>query len=163
MNRKRYIIGIDPGVKTGIAVWDKDARAFHALRTMTFWTALDYVWDVFDADKTRIVIETPTLKMLYRGARTDKEQDQRSRDKIAMNVGSCQREATLLVERFKHLGFEVKETVPTDSKWSIEEFQRLTKVNGTNLSACAGCCNASLWIRVTSYGGEDVTQTCRFV
>jgi hypothetical protein len=37
MPRKRYVVGIDPGVKTGFAVWDRKEKQFVSVETRDFW------------------------------------------------------------------------------------------------------------------------------
>ena len=37
----RYVIGIDPGVKTGVAVWDRLYRRFELLKTLTIIDAIE--------------------------------------------------------------------------------------------------------------------------
>lgn len=40
-NRIRYAIGIDPGVKTGVAVWDRHFKRFELLKTMGILEAVE--------------------------------------------------------------------------------------------------------------------------
>jgi hypothetical protein len=59
----RYAIGIDPGVKTGVAVWDKKERRFIELRTMDIDTAWQYIQQ-YHGDCV-VVIEDPNLRRWF--------------------------------------------------------------------------------------------------
>lgn len=68
----RYAIGIDPGVKTGVAVWDKKERKFAEIYTtdiMTAWTKIqEYKGD------SVVVIEDPHLRRWFGNSSKEKYQ-----------------------------------------------------------------------------------------
>ena len=41
--KPKIIIGIDPGIHTGVAVWDKTAKVFTSLGTHGFWQAHEVI------------------------------------------------------------------------------------------------------------------------
>lgn len=64
MQDKRYIIGIDPGVKTGVAVWDRKHRKFDQLIT----TDIDTAWSIvqsYQQGSVLVVIENPNLRTWF--------------------------------------------------------------------------------------------------
>ena len=126
-----FVLGIDAGKHTGLAVWRRSARGFVALETLTFWDAYDFVRENYPPDKTEIVIEVPDSKrFLY--ARQDKKPDAaRYRERMAANVGSNRREAELLAERFEFHFYKVKRVSPVKAKkWTHAEFVRFTNWPG---------------------------------
>ena len=50
MNKPRHLIGIDPGVKTGVAIFDRKKNKFILIKTLAILQAIDvveiYVYDV---------------------------------------------------------------------------------------------------------------------
>ncbi len=129
--RKRYVVGIDPGVKTGFAVWNRDEKAFEWIETSTFWGVFFRITEssVFKPVNTHIVIEVahhaPTFKHLKAEG-----QNKDTLSKIARNVGQVTREAQLLVEGFRRLGFTVSEQKPLGKAKNAADdraqFERLT-------------------------------------
>jgi hypothetical protein len=130
--RKRYAIGIDPGVKTGFAVWDTENRRFLAIETRDFWSVFFGVLrsPIFSASTAMIVIEVAHHAPTYRHLKAE-GQNAHTLSKIARNVGQVTREAQLLVEGFRLLGYEVIEQPPLGKKGKAADdraqFQRLTK------------------------------------
>jgi len=124
--RKRFLIGLDGGVNTGFALYDRQTRQLTDVRTMTFWSAYDYITSM-RTDNVEIIIEAPQL---IRPTFSHGENERRKREKIASNVGSVKRESALLAEGLRLRGFTVTETKPDSAKWSNEYFQRITKWTG---------------------------------
>jgi hypothetical protein len=128
--RTRYVIGIDPGVLTGLAVWDREKRALLRLETLDFWRAWEYIVDGYTVDAVEVVIEDPS------GNRPvfDKEGvsigERRKRERIAQNVGSNKREARLLLAGLLRRGYRVRAVTPTAAKWSSDRLAALTGWRG---------------------------------
>jgi hypothetical protein len=110
--KRDFVLGVDCGRHTGLAVWRRSAREFVALETLDFWSAYDFIKENYPPDVAEVVIEVPNAKrFLY--ARQDKKPDAaRYRERMAANVGSNRREAELLAERFEFYGYEVKRVQP---------------------------------------------------
>jgi hypothetical protein len=127
--RADIVIGIDPGVETGYAVWCRSRKQFLELVTLTFWTAYDRVTALSPTD-VEIFIENPDSKRsMYE--RTEMVQEQRKRERMATNIGSNRREASLLIERLRALGYTVTAVRPmTARKWTAEQFTRYTRHQG---------------------------------
>lgn len=100
------IIGIDPGVKTGVAVYDSKDRKFLALKTCGFWEALDFVRPYILHDKVGFVVEDPrqnaSLYERYKYQLAKGGGDfLRKILKTAQDVGGNKRSGQLLVEYFR--------------------------------------------------------------
>lgn len=118
-------IGIDPGVKTGVAIYFHE-ESIWVLNTMSFWAIVDLV-ESYDPHLTGIAIETPnTKRVLY--SRKDGDSEGRGRERMAANVGSNRREAALLAERFESLGYPVIRVTPTRTKWTAADLKRETGI-----------------------------------
>lgn len=123
-------IGIDPGVDTGFAVWSRLDSKFIELSTLTFWTAYDRITQ-YAAGEVELFIENPnSQRAMY--ARTDGIEHQRRRERVASNIGSNRREASLLIERLQALGYRVTAVSPYRArKWDAEQFKRYTGYEGS--------------------------------
>lgn len=127
--RPELAIGIDPGVDTGYAVWSRPSQQFVALLTLTFWQAYDRI-TACKPDEVEIFIENPdSQRSMYR--RTDIIEHQRQRERVATNIGSNRREASLLIERLRELGYRVTAVSPVRArKWDAQQFIRYTSYQG---------------------------------
>ena len=122
-------IGIDPGIKTGFAVWCSINKQFDVIKTATFWEVYDEIteelssWE-YESDLLTacIVIEDPGQNKTTFQRRTNNKGMQR----ISRNVGANCREATLLIERFIELDYTVLPVRPTASKLDAKAFKRMT-------------------------------------
>lgn len=126
---KDWIVGIDPGVHTGFAVYARKPIDYRwHLETLAFWGCFDRLESISgDRGLIGVVIEVPNAKrVLYK--RKDGESAGRGRERMAANVGSNRREAELLAERIEQLGYTVIRTAPTKSKWNAKELQRITGI-----------------------------------
>jgi hypothetical protein len=68
----RYAIGIDPGVKTGIAVWDKKERKFIEMYTTDIMTAWSKI-QTYKGDSV-VVVEDPHLRTWFGKSSVEKYQ-----------------------------------------------------------------------------------------
>jgi len=130
-----FFLGIDPGVKTGIAVWNTDAQSFTTLETLSFWQAYDEILR-YDPKTTVIIVEDPgRLKVYWKRA-----VDINKMAKIAGDVGANCEQARLLIERLTELGYTVHSYVPTGrtkrggawkkSKEAAKHFKDITGYEG---------------------------------
>lgn len=121
---KRFLIGIDGGVNTGVAQWDRKQQKLLRVSTMTFWEAFDWIVTEQIPEVTEIMIEAPQkIRPTFdHGASARK-----IREKIAGNVGGVKRESALLAEGLRRRGFTVTEVKPDSAKWDVKYFQQITK------------------------------------
>lgn len=123
---KPWVIGIDPGTDTGVAVWDTEAKEFVRLELMNFWCTYDFVTKNYNPDDVLLVIEDARLnKATFRHKGGGAYQDRLSR-----NVGNIQKECGLLIAGFERLNYEIQRIRPTskDHKWDAATFTRYTGI-----------------------------------
>lgn len=131
------LVGIDPGVHTGVCTWDTDKKKIVLIKTMDFWEVIDY----FSNLKHYSSITNIPVKAFIENSALNKPTFVKSGgntnlkvQKISRNVGSNQRESVLLIEGVRRLGFTVEEIRPTGKhgvkrKWSAEYFEKLTGIS----------------------------------
>lgn len=121
----RFRIGVDPGMHTGVAVYDMQAEQFTRLVELDFWRAFEYLV-TFPPAETELHIEDPSkISTIY--ARNQREAGA-ARDMMAQRVGGNKREATLLVEGLERKGYRVERVAPRRrSKWSDADFRAITQ------------------------------------
>lgn len=121
-------IGIDGGVKTGVAIY-LSLRDSWTLMTTDFWGAYEKVL-TYAPSRTLVVVEDPSQvsPVYHRRANT-----RRAQDKVAERVGGVKRESLLLMEGLKRAGYTVQGAYVRGgqyqflgSKLSAEEFTKLT-------------------------------------
>ena len=134
-SKHEYFIGLDPGISTGFCMYDKTFKQIIKLATVEFWELFDALDEIkrLAPDQVKFIIENSALNkptFVKGGGDTQKKMQ-----KISRNVGSNQRESTLLIEGIRRYGFHVIEVKPTGSrgvkrKWSEETFQKITGYKG---------------------------------
>ena len=122
----RTVIAVDPGVTTGVAaILPHDENVAVRAYAEDFWTVYHRTISQ-DPSDTLLVVEAPyktgvTHQRLIAGQKRLSAQL-----KIAQNAGSVQREAELLVEGLRKLGYDVLEHEPsTSKKWDHEGLEGL--------------------------------------
>ncbi|MBS1793637.1 MAG: hypothetical protein JSS81_07280 [Acidobacteria bacterium] len=122
--KKRYAIGIDAGLTTGVCVYDRTTRKIAALFSSSFWEAYGLILRDYTPEDTLIVVENPRKNFVYN---RNSRQKTEVLTKIAFNAGENNREATLLIEGFGKAGFEVRTQTPEGEKWNAAYFQTITR------------------------------------
>lgn len=129
--QKRYpvAIGLDGGIHTGMAVYNRASGTFDEIKETTFQAA---IWEITEKYQSAIIIvELPTNKHVWHKAGGNIAVVQRT----AVNVGSVLRESQLLVDTLDYIGrrkgcdYEIR-TVPPQGKVDAERFRKLTGHNG---------------------------------
>lgn len=93
------VIGIDPGTKTGMAIYDKKSRSLIDVWITDFWGAYGTILAAKEPiDK--VIIEVPRCKKNWQGAGA------------AIDVGGIVREAKLLADGIEKLGIVVVRVHP---------------------------------------------------
>ena len=119
----RKVVAVDPGASTGVAVkWGGQVNTY----TLDFWQVYRRAVEASPSDESLYVVEAPyktgvTHQRLIAGQKRLSAQL-----KIAQNAGGVQREAELLVEGLRELGYDVVEHAPsTSKKWDHESLEGL--------------------------------------
>lgn len=109
-------IGIDPGTKTGIAVWDSAEKRFHTISTLTIFQAINYVnyWH-------------PNATIIMEDARLRKWFGNSGREKL-QGAGSVKRDCAIWEEVFPN----IVKVAPKNNKTKLDQasFERLTGWKG---------------------------------
>ena len=114
------MIGIDPGVNTGIAVWDKDVRKLQLCAAMPIHAAMDLVKAEHLAQRLHsVVFEDARLRTGYFGPS--------SRAK-AQGAGSVKRDCTIWADYLGALGIPYRTISPRQkgAKVDAERFKAMT-------------------------------------
>ena len=132
--KHQYFIGIDPGMETGLAIWNSTLQKFRSIQSVNFWQA---IWILEEWD-TRLKVEEIELTLVIEDPNlTTHVWDRygalgRSATKIAQNVGACKREASLILAWCEIKGIKTIAVNPSDrrdTKMKAEAFRNLTKCN----------------------------------
>lgn len=126
-NLKPYIVGIDPGAKTGIAIWQRTPEKLIYTRETDFLGAQKLLVSMFpDRSEVRVFVEEPN-RMVY-GRNADRNGKMKGSDYQSINVGMNRRESQLLRIMLKDLGYEAEGIPPIrEHKWTQQQFQVCTR------------------------------------
>lgn len=129
MSKKyKYAIGLDPGVNTGIAVWDCEKKRFDLIATLKIHEAMNYI-NLIDNSYTFKVIVEDARKATF-GRNNEKDFHK------AQGAGSVKRDCKIWEDFLTDLGFDFEMKRPRKSitKLSSESFKILTKWEGRTSS-----------------------------
>lgn len=120
MIEKRYIVGIDAGQTTGIAIYDSNQKKILKIHSTDFFGAFTFV-KTLDRDKFNVVVEVAG-EFVYK--RNDGEKGM-SRDVMIFRMGGTRREGQLMAKGCRILGFNVTEVLPVRAKkWDADQLKR---------------------------------------
>lgn len=117
---ERFCIGVDPGKKTGVAIWDKKEKRIIGLTTTDFWGIIYTI--KYQTEPITVVIENPNLNK----PTFDRGANAKANTRISQNVGSNKREAELIIDYCKRNSVPCIEVRPNKAKWSQKEFEQVT-------------------------------------
>ena len=120
-------IGIDPGVNTGIAVWDSDKREFLTIGTKTILNALFLCKEILYREVPHIIFEDARQRKWLPRERNNAEY----RGKL-MGAGSVKRDCEIWEEFCQGYNIPYTAIPPRKglTKWTPESFARLTGWKG---------------------------------
>lgn len=129
------LIGIDPGVKTGCAAWDRTSRQFSSVATLTAINAMETVrkLSLFTSGGVEVWFEDARQRKFFGDA--DKRQ-KRSGAGIREGVGSVKRDCALWEEFCKHhrIPFRAIKPAAGATKWDAARFAKVTGWQGRTSS-----------------------------
>ena len=123
-----WLIGIDPGQSTGLAVLDPDHRHVLSVYTFTFWEAYEFVTNGFTPGKTLVVIEDGGLVSHIWSAKT--VTTKRAAMEAGRRIGRNNQDARRLIEGLRKAGFPVLANKPRRTKRTAAQVKELTGFTG---------------------------------
>lgn len=121
--KARFYIGIDPGTRTGIAVWDVKEKCFSTISSKSIYEAFEFIRSTFDDFENIILrVENPNLRKWFGNTGREKLQ----------GVGSIKRDFAIWKEFCDHHCIKMEEVAPKNIKTKIssEYFKKLTGWEG---------------------------------
>ena len=146
----RFLLGIDPGRNTGIAIIDRDKKKLVKLDTLNFWETVkvlddftayiypkdDMIGFVFEASEIQleVVIEDPNENSFIYNQNVAKLSKQAAMT-VAQSVGRNKEQAFLLIDYLEKKGIKYKTVRPRNrnnggGKWTSEYFCKMTGWQG---------------------------------
>lgn len=112
-------IGIDTGVKTGVAVWED--QALQVVTSMTIVKAMTFIIQNYPVETTKLYIEDARKWVGWKGKTNDTEQRRKG-------AGSIQRDAKIWEDWCKDMGYDYLMIKPMGKglKKNAADFKRIT-------------------------------------
>ncbi len=125
----KLLIGIDPGVHTGVAVYNTDSERLIGLITTDFWSASSILRQLKKGYEIKSVIEDPSQNrpVFIRPGATKGEMI-----KIAQNVGMNKKEGLLWIEFCKRNSIPFLASKPTKNSNTKLDAVMFGKLTGWN-------------------------------
>lgn len=120
--KARYIIGIDPGVKTGLSVWDSNSKKFENIQTVPIHDAMDFIRNL---EKGLLI---STMYVRIEDARQRKWFGNAGREQL-QGAGSIKRDCKIWEDFLIDLGIEFEMVAPKNNKTKLDakKFAQVTK------------------------------------
>jgi hypothetical protein len=119
-----YVIGIDPGVNSGFALWDCKAKKLVSLRTNKIHYAMNSVTVLCNKSSSNVLVRVEDArKRKWFGKNSDAKMQ---------GAGSVKRDCTIWEDFLTDLGvdFEMVDPKNNKTKWSADVFKKVTKYDG---------------------------------
>jgi hypothetical protein len=121
-NKPRYAIGIDPGVKTGMAVWFRPNQKFIYIKTLSLPEVFEIILTCYDQGDAELFIED---------ARQRKWFGTKGREAL-QGAGSIKRDCSIWQEfcEFHHIKYTMISPQKGGTKLSADMFAEITGYTG---------------------------------
>jgi len=124
---KRYSIGIDPGTKTGVAVYDRHLKKVTRLECLNFVSALRLIKSEYAVeDVYAVVIEVSNSNHVWKD---NSSLPIRVRLNVALKVGGVAKESELIAAMLMEHGYSVTTQHPSGKGKSMDH-NRFNKLTG---------------------------------
>jgi hypothetical protein len=123
---KTRVIGIDPGVTTGLAVWDKAGKRLVEVTSMLVHEAMDRVREEHAAGLLcEVVFEDARQRTWFGGVDAKVS---RYGSAVREGAGAAKRDARIWADFLESLGVRAiaQKPIPGTTKWSDAYFKRMT-------------------------------------
>lgn len=113
----RYYIGVDCGVNTGIAVWDRQRNKLTEVKSLTILEAIAFVSGFCEKDKQQVFVRVEDPRLRKWIPRQKNEKAERGRREGA---GSVKRDAGIWQEFLESKGIAHELVAPKDNKTKMK-------------------------------------------
>jgi len=119
--KKHYLIGIDPGTKTGFAIWNAKAQEFTQVETRNIVSAMQQIRFIVN-DKVVVFFEDARLRKFFGNSGRERLQ----------GAGSIKRDSAIWEEFCKYYDIEYQAVAPKNNitKTKADYFKKLTGWDG---------------------------------
>lgn len=119
--KPRYLVGIDPGVKTGLAVWDREKKKLRIVATAGIIEAMAAVLELKDNPSEA------TIEVRFEDSRQRRWFGSKGREAL-QGAGSIKRDCSIWQEFCEAHGIKFTAVPPQTgaTKWTVDYFQKLT-------------------------------------
>jgi hypothetical protein len=127
-----FVLGIDPGVSTGIAVWDKKKKQLVKVETMLIHDAMAFIRGFVDIEACVFVRVEDSRQRKW----IPQERDMKQRIGRAKGAGSVSRDCVIWQDFLISLKIDFEMVAPRKglTKYSAAAFKKLTKYEGRTSS-----------------------------
>lgn len=125
---RRYIIGVDPGVNTGISVWDKTEKKFAYIGCAKIHIAMEVVLSWVTKAGVLIRVEDARKRFWFGNSGTEQLQ----------GAGSIKRDCSIWEDYLKYIEADYEMVAPKNNKTKLDadKFRKMTGwTNQTNQHA----------------------------
>lgn len=124
----QYIIGIDTGTQTGIAIYDRQLKKLTTVKTVKIHLAMDIVMMVHRQNEGKVFVRVEDARMATFGRANDIHK--------AQGAGSVKRDAAIWDDFLKDSGIPYQMCRPNKqlTKLSEKTFKQITGYDGLNSS-----------------------------
>lgn len=114
-----FVIGIDPGVETGIAIWDFENKALKTVCSLAIHDAIELVQIYNENHKVKVRFEDARLRKWFGNAGREQLQ----------GAGSIKRDCSIWEGYLQHLDIAFDMVAPKNNKTKLNSatFKKLTK------------------------------------
>lgn len=113
-------VGIDTGVSTGFAIWDKSQKALTEVKTLKIHQAMDRIREltaVYLKKEICVRVEDPRQRTWFGTERMTRDEER----KKLQGVGSVKRDATIWEEFLTDLGVEFEMVAPKRNRTKLDQ------------------------------------------
>lgn len=121
------VIGVDPGLKTGVAFWDIGRQQFTMITSGAWWDIYDLLRSQDPCRASMVIEDSSANNFIY--SRHGRDVTRR----ISRNVGMNQAYARLLIDGLRRIGFVVQTIVPHRHRRKLDAttFSRIVQWHGS--------------------------------
>lgn len=120
----RLVAGIDPGVKTGVAIWDCEKKKFTLVESMSIVRAMAFLEPQLGAHGDIDLIRFEDARKRQWFGKSGRE--------VLQGAGSVKRDCKIWQEFCEYYGIKFEAVAPAkgQTKWNAERFKHITKWTG---------------------------------